>query len=96
MATLNLFSVHSIGKAAAIALFVSGCATDPDRIKPVAYAGDKCTAADRARLAELSAEQKRAASSDAMGVFLIGLPVGSMSGKNHQAEIARLKGACRV
>lgn len=95
MATKTLVSVTALGKAALVALLVPGCATDPDRIKPVAYAGDKCTAADRTRLAELSAEQKRAASSDAMGVFLIGLPVGSMSGKNHAKEIARLKGACR-
>lgn len=94
MATLNLFSVHSIGKAAAIAIFVSGCATHPDRIKPAAYSGAPCTAADRTRLAELSAEQKRAANTDAMGVFLVGLPIGSMNGPDHEAEIARLKGAC--
>lgn len=96
MATLNLFSVHSIGKAAAIAIFVSGCATHPDRIKPAAYSGNPCTAADRVRLAQLSEEQKRTASRDAAGVFWLGLPVGSMSGQDHKAEIARLKGACRV
>lgn len=95
MATLNLFSVHSIGKAAAIAILVSGCATHPDKIKPAAYSGKPCTSADRARLAQLSEEQKRTASRDAAGVFWFGLPVGSMSGKNHQKEIAILKGACR-
>lgn len=96
MANLTLFPVIALGKVAAVALLVSSCAAHPDRIKPAAYSGAPCTAADRTRLAELSAEQKRASSSDAMGVFLIGLPVGSMSGKNHHAEIARLKGACRV
>lgn len=94
MANLNLFSVHSIGKAAAIAIFVSGCASHPDRIKPAAYSGKPCTTADRKRLVELSAEQKRAANTDAMGVFLIGLPLGSMNGPDHKAEIAKLKGAC--
>ena len=94
MATKTLISVTALGKAALVALLVSGCATDPDRIKPVAYAGDKCTAADRQRLVELSAEQKRTARKDAAGVFWLGLPVGSMSGKNHAKEIARLKGAC--
>jgi len=94
MAVLNLFPAHSICKVAALALFVTGCATHPDRIKPAAYSGQPCTAADRTRLAELSAEQKRTASKDAAGVFWLGLPVGSMSGKNHAKEIARLKGAC--
>jgi hypothetical protein len=95
MATLNLFSVHSIGKAAAIAIFVSGCATHPDKIKPAAYSGKPCTTADRTRLASLTEDQKRAAKNDALGVFLIGLPVGSMNGQDHKAEIAKLKGACR-
>lgn len=94
MAIQNLVSIHSIGKAAAVALLVSSCATHPDRIKAAAYSGAPCTAADRTRLAELSAEQKRAANTDAMGVFLIGLPLGSMNGPDHAAEIARLKGAC--
>ena len=96
MATLNLFSVHSIGKAAAVAIFLSGCATHPDRIKPAAYSGESCSAADRTRLAKLTAEQKRAANTDALGVFLIGLPIGSMNGPDHKTEIARLKGACRA
>jgi hypothetical protein len=96
MATLNLFSVHSIGKAAAIAIFVSGCATHPDRIKPAAYSGKPCTAADRTRLAQLTEDQKRTANKDALGVFLIGLPAGSMGGgTDNKAEIAKLKGACR-
>jgi hypothetical protein len=96
MATKTLVSVTALGKAALVALLVSGCAAHPDRIKPLAYAGDKCTAADRKRLVELSAEQKRAANTDAMGVFLIGLPIGSMNGPDHADEIARLKGACRA
>ena len=95
MATMNLFSINSIGKAAAIAIFVSGCASHPDRIKPAAYSGKPCTAADRVRLAQLTEDQKRTANKDALGVFLIGLPTGSMGGKDNKAEIAKLKGACR-
>lgn len=94
MATTNLFSINSIGKAAAIAIFVSGCATHPDRIKPAAYSGKPCTTADRARLAKLTEEQKRTASKDAAGVFWFGLPIGSIGGGDHKDEIARLKGAC--
>lgn len=96
MATKTLVSVFSLGKVAAVALFVSSCATHPDRIKAASYTGQPCTAADRQRLTELSAEQRRAANTDALGVFLIGLPIGSMNGPDHKAEIARLKGACRV
>lgn len=95
MAIQNLVSVRSIGKVAVVALLVSSCAAHPDRIKPAAYSGAPCTAADRTRLAELSAEQKRAANTDAIGVFLVGLPIGSMNGPDHKDEIARLKGACR-
>lgn len=97
MATNWFNTISTYGKCFIVALpLLASCATHPDKIKPAAYSGDKCTAADRTRLAELTAEQKRAANSDAMGVFLIGLPVGSMGGKDHKTEIARLKGACRA
>lgn len=71
---------------------LAGCATPPGRIKPAAYAGN-CPANAEQRLAELSSVQQSAATNDALGVFLIGLPVGSMGGGDHEAEIARLK-AC--
>ena len=80
-----------------IALFVpvatlASCATPPGRIQPAAYASD-CPANAKERLAELSQVQQSAATNDALGVFLIGLPVGSMGGGDHEVEIARLK-AC--
>lgn len=81
--------------AIVLAAALSACATHPDKIKPAAYSGATCTDADRQRLASLSEEQKRTAKNDAVGVFLIGLPVGSMGGKDHGKEIARLKAACR-
>ena len=82
--------------AAAIAAALAGCATPPERIKPTANDGQPCTAADRQRLEELSKVQKATANNDAVGVFLIGLPMGSMAGKDHEAEIAALKGRCEA
>lgn len=79
--------------AIALAAVLSACATHPDKIQPASYSGD-CTAADRKRLASLVEEQKKTARNDTVGVILLGLPVGSMSGKDHEKEIAKLKAAC--
>lgn len=78
---------------AALAAFTTlvGCATPPDRIKAVASDGKACTDADRARLAELYHQQSRTATQDALGVFMIGVPLG---GADQEPEIARLKGRC--
>lgn len=46
------------------------------------------------RLATLTNQQSQAANRDALGVFLIGVPVASMSGGDHETEIAVLKGRC--
>jgi hypothetical protein len=43
-------------------------------------------------LANLSARQKSAASGDAWGVVLLGLPLSSMSGGDQEALIAVAKG----
>ena len=72
---------------------LAGCATPPERIKPM-RTNEFCTSEMQQRLYELSRIQNRTASNDAVGVFFIGLPVGSMGGGNHEYEIARLKGAC--
>ncbi|NGO50476.1 hypothetical protein [Allomesorhizobium camelthorni] len=75
-------------------LAVSACATPPNRIKPIANAAP-CTSQDRTRLAEISKVQAATATNDAVGVFLVGLPVGSMvGGADHKQEIALLKGRC--
>jgi hypothetical protein len=73
---------------------LSACATHPNNIKAAAYTGSPCTSADRARLATISKEQAAAARNDAVGVALIGLPLGSMGRSDHKAEIATLKGKC--
>ncbi|ESZ46288.1 hypothetical protein X730_18695 [Mesorhizobium sp. L103C565B0] len=72
---------------------LAGCATPPDKIAGVPNSGP-CTAADRQRLAVISNQQNKSASGDALGVFLIGVPLASMSGGDHEAEIAILKGRC--
>lgn len=79
--------------AAMFAASLAGCATHPDQIKAVKSSAE-CTPADRQRLAELSEVQAATSRNDAVGVFLIGVPMGSVAGKDHEEEIARLKGAC--
>ncbi|TCU34091.1 hypothetical protein [Rhizobium azibense] len=73
---------------------LAACATPPDRIKPSASDGQPCSPADMKRLNQLSEQQGKMARNDALGVFIIGLPVGSMGQKDHKQEIAKLKGRC--
>jgi hypothetical protein len=85
------------------ALSLSGCARQPDQIAaaeigPSAYDGYSCArlAAEKTEVAQaldnLSASQRAAASGDAWGVFLLGLPISSMSGNDQEAAIAIAKG----
>lgn len=78
--------------ATVLALLASlaACATPPEHIKATASEGE-CTPADRERLADLYAAQSKTATADALGVFMIGVPLG---GEDHGPEIARLKGRC--
>lgn len=78
-----------------LATILAGCATPPGRIQGVKNSGP-CTSEDKARLAVLTKQQQKTANGDALGVFLIGLPVGSMGGNDHEAEIALLKGRCEM
>ena len=77
--------------AIALSLAVAACATPPQNIKAVPPDGKPCTDADRQRLAELYHQQARTATQDALGVFMIGVPLG---GADQEPEIARLKGRC--
>lgn len=72
---------------------LAGCAKRPESIVAVPNSGP-CTNEDRRRLVDLEAKQRQAANSDAVGVFLIGVPVASLSGADNEAEIAILKGRC--
>jgi hypothetical protein len=83
-------------------LLLAACAAQPDAIAPVAlgdaYGGVSCTnaralmAQKQAELATLSAAQRDAAAGDAVGVFLLGVPVSSLSGGDKAGQIATVKG----
>lgn len=86
-----------------LALFVAACAQQPDKISAIAVSGDpyrgfscKQINAEHLKISQeleaASADQKRAANGDAWGVFLLGLPVSSMSGADKEAAIAVAKG----
>ena len=81
----------------------SGCAKRPDAIVPVdipmaAYSGLNCkgiaqeTIAENNKLAALSKSQNSAATGDAVGVFLIGVPMSSVTGGDKEGMIAVSKG----
>lgn len=88
----------------AVAAFALGaCAKNPDAIAPIAmpvnaYFGLTCdqlvTEHQRssAALAAVSQQQKQAATGDAVGVFLIGVPVSSLSGGDKEGLVAQHKG----
>jgi len=85
------------------ASFLTACATRPENIAAAdigsgAYNGRSCAQlAERnthytQELASLSADQNRAADGDALGVFLLGLPMSSMSGNDRETDIAIVRG----
>ena len=82
---------------------VAACAQKPESIAPAyvtptIYENFTCTqlAQEQARLVQAysvaSGQQSQARRNDMAGVFLIGLPVSSMSGGNVAPQIANLKG----
>lgn len=85
------------------AIALSACAQQPDRIAAIEVSGDpyrgyscKQLKTEHLKISQeleaASAEQKKAANGDAVGVFLLGLPVSSMSGNDKEAQIAVAKG----
>lgn len=85
------------------ALSLVACAQQPERIAPIAVSGApyksfscKQLGAEHLKISQeltaASADQKRAANGDAWGVFLLGLPISSMSGNDKEAIIAVAKG----
>lgn len=85
------------------AFALAACAKNPDAIAPIAmpvnaYFGLTCdqlvTEHQRssAALAAVSQQQKQAATGDAVGVFLIGVPVSSLSGGDKEGLVAQHKG----
>lgn len=85
------------------AISVAGCAKRPDAITPAtvpvsAYENMSCTelaaelSRERAALNEASKAQNRAATADAVGVFLVLVPAGSVTGNDNEGKVAELKG----
>ena len=82
---------------------VSGCAKNPESISPMAmpvnaYSGLSCEqlAIEYQRsamaLASVEQQQRSAVMGDAAGVFLIGVPVSSLTGADKEGEVALRKG----
>lgn len=88
--------------AATATLFIAACAQSPDAIAPIplggAYDSVNCGQVanmlnqERAQLAALSAQQSSAQTGDFIGVFLIGVPVSSLSGGDKAGQIGASKG----
>lgn len=88
---------------AACVLALAGCAKNPDSITamsmpPNAYTGLSCEqlAAERtksaAALDAVSRQQRDAVTGDAVGVFLIGVPMSSLTGGDKEGLVAQHKG----
>lgn len=82
---------------------LSACAKNPEAIAPMsmpvnAYMGLTCQqlATEHQRsslaLAQAEASQRQAVTGDAVGVFLIGVPVSSLSGADKEGLVAQHKG----
>jgi hypothetical protein len=82
---------------------ISSCTSRPEAIAPVSisaleYKGLPCgetqqtLSQERTRLASLSSKQNGAATGDALGVLLLGLPVAKILGQDVEGEIALSKG----
>lgn len=86
----------------ALVLTVTACAKSPSSIAPVSMAGMydniSCKKArtmleqERQTLASLEAQQRSAQTGDAIGVFLILVPVSSLTGSDREGAIATSKG----
>jgi hypothetical protein len=95
--------MRAVVVAAACCLVMSACARRPDAIQPAAvpaeaYMAMTCERLLTARMAELekltalSAKQSEAATADAFGVFLIGVPTASLAGQDQEGNLAVSKG----
>lgn len=89
--------------AVIVVMTISGCAKRPSAIVPVdipmaAYTNGDCASlarelvAEKEKLAAVSKAQNDAASGDAFGVFLIGVPVSSVAGGDKEGDVAVSKG----
>ena len=97
----DFMKTHFILLAAALAL--TACAKRPDAIVPVdipmaAYTNYSCEhlaqelVREQTNLATVSKQQRDAATGDAVGVFLIGVPMSSTFGGDKEGQVALAKG----
>lgn len=95
--------VISLGLIFAAAIGISGCAKSPDAVAAAeiddsAYLRMSCSTLNQkevqgqAAVESLSAKQQAAANNDALGVFLLGLPLSSMSGNDPETQLSIAKG----
>jgi hypothetical protein len=88
--------------AITLSLSLTACAKSPSSIAPVSMAGMydnlSCKKArtmleqERQTLSALESQQKSARTGDAIGVFLILVPVSSLTGADREGAIATSKG----
>src|SRR6478736_1103216 len=87
----------------ALALGVSGCAKRPDAIVPTdipmaAYTNYSCQqlaqemVKEQTSLSAVSKQQNDAATGDAVGVFLVGVPMSSTFGGDKEGQVSVAKG----
>ena len=95
--------MHKLVPACSVIFILSACAQKPENIAAVPVAGDpysrfSCSqlAQERLKISQelevVGAQQLKAANNDALGVFMLGLPLASMSGNDKEATIAIAKG----
>lgn len=93
----------SIAAAIAATLVLGACAPGPNAVAPAAYPASafekmSCTQAQKeyaavtAEVEALSQKQRNAATGDAIGVFLIGVPASSVFGGDVQGDLSVAKG----
>ena len=89
--------------AVALAAALAACAKRPDAIVQAdipmqAYTNLSCEriaqehSKEKKKLDDLSKQQISAANGDAFGVFLVGVPIGSVAGGDKEGEVAVSKG----
>ena len=94
--------MKKIMTSVAVLVIIAGCAKQPNAIAPVSmgdtYSSISCNRAkelykqESAKVPTLISAQKNAVTGDAIGVFLMGVPVSSLSGADLEGEIAATKG----
>lgn len=86
-----------------VCLFTAACAKGPDAIKPAsiplaAYTGQSCSFLaselrhEKEKLSSLEDAQRSAQTGDALGVFLVGIPLSSATGGDKEGELSVSKG----